>query len=435
MPELGDVGLPEEVDGLFRVADDEEGSRFPAEDDVDDGDLDGVGVLELVDQDEPEPVPEMRRDLFVVDEEPAGAVDQVIEVERVTPPLLGLHRPNEGMKDLTQVVEERKRRPGEGVVRVEGEREGCLVILDAAFEGDVSLPEAIEVVSRPVLPLPHVCPEPRAPVDLDERIHRPGEVPLDGPEVGLGRIPLAGVAGGKTLEHLDRGAGTVSERERSLLPLFLHDRPPGVEHRLLVLCKGGKERFGVIAVPGECDKVVLQLVGPYRPEGTDHRLPVLCRRVAVDEVVHRFIAEQGRLPLIEDGKRGADVRLERKLAEDRGAEGVEGRYLRPEELIADRIPRLAFLLGEGLPDPDLHLRGRLLGEGQGEDAPDTGALFKEADVFPDQDMRLSCPGPGGDALAPRVVERGPRLALSQSHRRSPPRPRLSTASRRTGRWS
>ncbi|KAF5029032.1 hypothetical protein DSECCO2_652840 [anaerobic digester metagenome] len=143
-------------------------------------------------------------------------------------------------------------------------------------------------------------------------------------------------------------------------------------------------------------------------------------RITVDEVIHCLIGEQDRLPLVEDGNAGPDTGLERELAEDGGAEGMEGRYLRPEELVADCVPRFASPLREGLPDPDLHLRGRFLGEGQGEDISDVDAALEQADVLLHQNVRLSRPGPGGDALASRVVERGPRLAFSQSHRSSPP---------------
>ncbi|KAF5029031.1 hypothetical protein DSECCO2_652830 [anaerobic digester metagenome] len=234
MPELSDIGLPEEVDGLFGVADDEKVPRLPAEDRVNNSDLDGIGVLELVDQDKPEPVPEVRRDIRVVGKEPVGTVDQVVEVESVSSPFFRFHRPGEGAVDRAEVVEEVERRPCEGVGRVDGRRAGSLVVLETPFQDAVGRPEAFEVVSRPVLFLSHICPEPRTRVDPGECCDRVcSEVRLDGPEVGLGRVPFAGVAGGKVLERLKRGAGTVEEGCTRLRPLSFHGCRPGVEHNLL----------------------------------------------------------------------------------------------------------------------------------------------------------------------------------------------------------
>ncbi|KUG21401.1 hypothetical protein ASZ90_008847 [hydrocarbon metagenome] len=110
LPELGHVRVPKKVDGLLRVADDEEPLgllREVAEDPGDDADLDGIGVLKLVDQDEPEALPEMGlHEFVVVAEEPVDRVYQVGEVERPALPLLCIHGFEERRKDRSQIAEE-----------------------------------------------------------------------------------------------------------------------------------------------------------------------------------------------------------------------------------------------------------------------------------------------------------------------------------------
>ena len=159
------------------------------------------------------------------------------------------------------------------------------------------------------------------------------------------------------------------------------------------------------------------------PEHADQRVPAGFRRLTVDECIDNLVPESCRLPLVKDGKSGGDAGLERELPQHLGAEGVEGRDVRPQKLVAEAIPSSALLLRERLPDADLHLCGCLLGEGQRKDIRDTEIVpaLEQVDVLLYQDVGLPGARPGGDALAPRVVEGGLLLPVSQSHRHAPPR--------------
>ena len=81
----GDIGIPEEIDRLLGIADNEEAVRGwtgYADDREDDVKLRGIGVLELVDEDIPEPWQEMGgNEIFIGQEQLPGVQDQVLEIK------------------------------------------------------------------------------------------------------------------------------------------------------------------------------------------------------------------------------------------------------------------------------------------------------------------------------------------------------------------
>ena len=120
-----DVGIPERVDGLLGIADDEETTLIPpvAPEHPDDGPLDGVGVLELVDEEVAVALATLLQKVAVgvVGEQTLGLLQKIAEVEpaaRLLPRLVA--------------VKERAIERGEGVDGLccrlvdgsKGEREG-----------------------------------------------------------------------------------------------------------------------------------------------------------------------------------------------------------------------------------------------------------------------------------------------------------------------
>ena len=82
LAEHGDVRVPEAVDRLELVADDEEVAALGGSEQVEQLGLEAVRVLELVDHDRPEPLSLPLADLVVVPEQVACAELEVLEVER-----------------------------------------------------------------------------------------------------------------------------------------------------------------------------------------------------------------------------------------------------------------------------------------------------------------------------------------------------------------
>ena len=82
LPEHGHVGVPEAVDRLELVADDEEVSPVPCREEVEQLGLEPVRVLELVDHDRAEALARALADLLVAAEEIASTELEILEVER-----------------------------------------------------------------------------------------------------------------------------------------------------------------------------------------------------------------------------------------------------------------------------------------------------------------------------------------------------------------
>ncbi len=246
---------------------------------------------------------------------------------------------------------------------------------------------------------------------------------LDCAEVDQARVGSAGAAGCEVLQGTDRGSCSGREDREFLLPAPLHSRPPRVEHHLLTPGEGSEELLCNLTARGEPLKGVFQLVHTSHPEHTNQRVPAGFRRLTVDECIYNLVSESCCFPLIEDGKPGGDAGLEGELPEHLGAEGMEGRDVCPEKFVAEAIPSSTLLLRERLPDADLHLCGCLLGEGQRKNIRDAEIIpaLEQVDILLHQDVGLPGARSSGDALAPRVVEGGLLLPVSQSHLHAPPR--------------
>src|SRR5207253_8135126 len=100
----------------------------------------------------------------------------------------------------------------------------------------------------------------------------------------------------------------------------------------------------------------------------------------------RGLDVRAALVLVQDDGAGINVGLERVFAQDARAEGVDGRDLRAEELAPDALParavrirRVRQLDGDDVADALLHLRRRLLREGDGEEVAHLRAGAEEVD--------------------------------------------------------
>ena len=76
-----EVRTAESIDRLLRVPDDEQPPRLRWREQLDDLELQRVGVLELVDEEVPITPPELRSDGLVASHEVAGPNEQVMEAE------------------------------------------------------------------------------------------------------------------------------------------------------------------------------------------------------------------------------------------------------------------------------------------------------------------------------------------------------------------
>ena len=123
LAEHGDVGVPEPVDRLELVADDEEVAALDRREQVEQLGLQAVRVLELVDHDRAEPLPLALPDLRVVPEQVARAELEVLEVERGLAVLRVRVGGREGRQQLLQQLavacgELLERRRDDGVARL-----------------------------------------------------------------------------------------------------------------------------------------------------------------------------------------------------------------------------------------------------------------------------------------------------------------------------
>ena len=101
----------------------------------------------------------------------------------------------------------------------------------------------------------------------------------------------------------------------------------------------------------------------------------------------------------QDAQVGRQPELERVLADQPVAERVERR---------DRGVRVA--VRHELVDPDRHLLGRLVGEGQGQDLRGLGATRRDEPGDPaGDDLGLARPGAGDDQQRTGAVGDGPEL--------------------------
>ena len=121
-----------------------------------------------------------------------------------------------------------------------------------------------------------------------------------------------------------------------------------------------------------------------------------------------------------DAEGGIDADQIKIGAHEPAAEGVDGADLRQRkgrELLFEALALLPLACGDplqqGKPQALLHLRGRLVGEGDGKDAAHVLAAEDEPDKALDHDERLTAPGGGGDD---HLAARRHRRALFFRHR-------------------
>ena len=126
---------------------------------------------------------------------------------------------------------------------------------------------------------------------------------------------------------------------------------------------------------------------------------VLAREDAArpQRAIERFVDETGHLCLIRDVEAGIEVRLQRKLAEQRQAEGVDGADGNLVDAVAQLTPasrrNLAALSrrAECRDNPLAHLGRGLACEGHGEDVRRIDAGAQQVDVAIDEHARLAGP--------------------------------------------
>ena len=290
--------------------------------------LRGIGVLELVDQDGPEALRVALADRRMLGEEAAGLHDQVVEGEDAVEALAGLDR-------VVEIAEERReaprgREPGEEAVLL-----GQATAEPHVVEGQIVLHRVLEAC---------LAEERAERAQLDE-VGR-GRVGAEGPEPRLPGRPFGA----------QRGAALrLASRRLERGPHGAHDprHGPGEPH----LARGG-ERFLALQRRREPRRVVAHGAEPAEEADAQPERPPtesgaeatlaedeLTRcRVAAPEArhqlgLHRRLDVRAALLLVEDRRPRVDPRLDRILAHDPRAEGVDGRYLCPEEIRRTRSQR------------------------------------------------------------------------------------------------
>ena len=356
-PEEGNLRAAEPVDGLLGVADHDERAGHAGGEQLGDLHLQRVRVLELVDEDEPEAAAEAGAHGFAAPQRVPGLQEQV---EVVEPAQLALH-PLVDRRQPEQPGHEpaMKHRP-----QGRGPALGCLL---GPGRDAARLLERLR--GRPARLVAEVSGNDRQPAEMG---HEHGALQAaallrEGHEDGETRSQRVAV--------LDAG-----EQRARLAGLGEQLRSPrfGVHRRI------GHERLQVALLEQRPGQSAQRAALAPRPLSLE-------RDAALERLEEDLVAaheplgqpflpgpgeEQVGLGLVGDPEARHHAALEGPLAEDGGAERVEGGDLRALQnlqrllgAIALDGPRPRVRAGplQPLPQPELHGRGRVLGEGHGRD--------------------------------------------------------------------
>ena len=355
--EDADVGVPEAVDRLRLVADREQVVALERLQHVE---LQPVGVLELVDHDQAEPLRPAAAGPGVGREQVAHVQLEVLEVDARPRRLGGGVRAGEAVE---QVVEQREDRAGVvvGARRVEVDPGvaigGARLLLERLGPGrelgGIERARRGHVASRRRQRVDRLQGVERArrgcvatrrgePVDRLEGVERGGDpraVRRRGPD-RRGRGRRRGAQGGRV-------GGRPGRRELQARPASSAAAQRGVgarDHGLEVAAVDGRDV---------------------------HRRRAVRRRPVLERRLERGRGDPPRRALVEHGEARVQPGRERVGAQDARAEAVDradpGRVDRPGVLVLAQ-------LREPPPDPLAQLRGRLLREGQGENRADRDAV-------------------------------------------------------------
>ena len=430
------IRVPEAVDGLLAVPDDE----------------DGGDEREILRQAEPrapglDQAPHqlplrLARVLELVDEQVVVAgLEQVAALRELVHLLEQFERAPERVRKIDDGVRRER-----AAVLLEREREEAR---DAAREHDVQVaPEAREVVGE-ARGQPHRAFTVPAPGVRAVAVGR-GVAPL------RARLPLLGEE--VVLQLLDertdatqaqrvRALGVRRRVEQELADLGGQEREPGMVARTVVqeprqsaldqsqrfaeavhdpAAHVGRREVGraLHEEPAEDvarDQASLEQHGETLPEASftelrehqRHRRVGACDPAArAERGIERLVHEAQHLGLVGHAEARVEVRLQRKLPEQREAERVDRADRDVAEPVVDLAPAgrgdLAGLgrAPQGRDDALAHLRRGLPGEGDGEDVARIDACLEQVDVAIHQHPRLAGAGRRLEHHVPRRVDRG-----------------------------
>ena len=369
------VGAAEAVDRLLGIADDEElagdGARarevvlegIVGREQEQDLGLEGVGVLELVDEQVREALLELAADGRVLLDEVPGEQEQVEEVE---PPAARLARAV-GLHERAEIFAQAGGEVGVGLAEEGVESAlGRLPLREGLLAGDV-LGEPLATA----LPPPELAPRERAQLLFEPVVVAPADVlaPLELRDEALDleqalRAPVAPVEGPRR----EGGQRREVVHQPIDLPVAVERVAPpgGVEVALLHEGEAGLAQH----VLGARSLAVARLATQHAPHalgrGGEHRL---------EPPLERLVEDPPLLVLVGGLEERVDARLDGPLPQDLGAEAVDRPDVRLLELGEREVEAGALLLrgaAAGALDlgakPELHLAGGLLGEGHRDEA-------------------------------------------------------------------
>ena len=333
-----DVGAAEAVDRLLWIADDEQGSGTDGAV-IGAGELEQqvglqrIGVLELVDEDHPKTLPEFLADVLVVMHK-VPRLDQQIEKVQRAGLLFALLVAAQALAHLlvqqcgkvgvglvakrAQILEELGVR-GERLIARHTNREGCPGSL---------LPDIGEVA---VLRQPHEARLPAIPDSLGHHVADHAALALD---VAAGDARRS-ERHREVVVTLDRLGDQVGER----LQLGVQDLD-----RVLAIVDWPLPRRGVVAPFAQAarrgaqplDRAVLVVIVEPPLDGPSQRAPDALRRIGkllVQPRGKRLLEKPLSLRVRQHRERGIDARLHRALAQQLGAESMDGADLRFFEVV------------------------------------------------------------------------------------------------------
>ena len=366
-----DVGVPEAVDRLELVADEEE-LRLRRPQQLDDLGLERVRVLELVDEDLAEAQLLALADLGMRAEEVARLELEILEVERRLARLrLGVLRPER----VEELLEERAVAGGRLVERGLLDRGESFAVRGRAVAARLEAAEGHELV------------RPRVALQQREELGR-------GAALRLGRVGIR------------------------------RELPRAVAQLLDALRELGPRRDGEIEVaPRRAQRLVHRRQHPPQPGAAVRReelepLRVVAREELRERRAERLRAEDGRLRVVELAEARVETGGERIRAQQPAAEAVDRRDPRAVELAREVV---AAALGERRANPRPQLARGAPRVRDDEDRVDVEAAIEDrAHDALDEHRRLAGAGAGGDEHLARRLDRGALLLVQRvlAHARS-----------------
>ena len=406
-----DVGPPEPVDGLLRIPDDEEGARLRDETgDIllrrvrsrevqEDLGLQGVRVLELVDEKVREAIRERAPHAGIVPQQVARREEEVRVRERPAPRAPRLEERERGLQDGVDALVERELPLGEGGL-------------------DEVLAKRLEFLTQPLrlgFVGPLVLRDTAGGTKSSEKAGEPGR------RVEIGKLeqvlrleqPRLQVVPARRARRLGNEGNYPSKKIFNPLPNLREVR------------KGERVRDHGLDV--RVLRIELEALGELahsHAEGEEVRDGAAGVRARADVLAEGLGPEERRLLELDLQRGRVDSGFQRPFAEEERAEGVDradreavergARVLGPREAL--RIALLRRDLLEGGLEPPPELRRRLARERDGRDVPGKGLAREEEREHPlDEHRRLA--GPGARLDEERAVEVGadrpPGLGIRQ----------------------